>query len=591
MHFILLFLIHLIISPVYAATPLQFQEDFSHGFSQWEAARGDLSLWSVEGEKAKATVRTQSTLTEIVPRDQFWNPNWHNITYQFEYTPIQGTDRNLSFGYQNTLNWYDLHFVDNFYELARVQNGVVTFDTFALYTLRNGRSYQMRLVLKDGHIQFFIDGELIIDKVDWTFNQNFGKISLKATAGSIAPTIVQFDNISVKPLLNPGEIQLFAPLIKQTDLQWQHLEYDRAHEWAADDPSIKRWGCALTAAVMIMQYHGLNQFPDGTNITPATLNNWLNQQADGYFNGGNVNWNAITRLTKLIHDHFGTIKLEYSYIKEDLEQAKAEIMANRPVILEIPGHFMVADGLSGDHQVVSIEDPAYSFTQFDQHNAKLLSVRKFLPSFTDLSAVVISAPLNTEVVLTNTSNQPLPELQTSTHFLKDPSQPSAQKSPEMQYFLLSKPIEADYKLKIKKLPSSPPASSVVQIFAYDKEANLSDLTQSLASNSDSQDLIIHYHSNSSSTISPIIAFEHFRQDLYTEHQAKRIRSSYAFFKIDRIAAFAESIPVEQAKRYIAPLQVLLNRFQESMASTTYQLLQQDLRTISPAGPAELGYVP
>src|SRR5258708_596360 len=241
-------LVSLVIPQVYAA-PTQFQDDFSHGFDQWQIARGEMSLWSIAGEEAKATITTRSTLTEIVPKDEYWDPNWHTFSYQFEYTPLTGADRNISFGYQDSLNFYDLHFVDNFYELARVQNGIVTFDVFKNYTLKNGRSYRMRLMIDNSHIQFFIDGQKIIDEVDGTFNLNYGKISLKATAGSVAPTTVQFDNIFVRPIIS-GDTQLDTPLFKQTDPRWKDEEYDQATTWSPDAPTIRRWGCALTSMAM-----------------------------------------------------------------------------------------------------------------------------------------------------------------------------------------------------------------------------------------------------------------------------------------------------------------------------------------------------
>jgi hypothetical protein len=575
-------LVHWLVPPVYAAVNT-FQDDFSHGFDQWETARGSMSLWSIEGAKAKATINSRSTLTEIVPKNEYWNSSWQSLRYQFEYTPIQGTDRNLSFGYQNQTNWYDLHFVDNFYQLARVQNGVVTFSVFKNYILKNGKSYQMRLLLQDAHIQLFIDGQLIIDEVDWTFNHNYGKISLKATAGSITPTLVQFDNIFVAPLQS-GETQLGAPLLKQTDPQWKDQEYDQGHVWSPDAPTIKRWGCSLTSITMILQYYGLNKLPDGLDLTPATLNDWLKQQADGYFDGGSLNWNAVTRLTRLINEKLGTTKLEYSRLGANLDFAKNEIAANRPVILEIPGHFLVGDGVSADHNTVFIKDPAYIYTQFDQHHTSPLSVRKFLPSFTDLSALVIAFPDHAQVSLTGEHNQTLTTIQSWKEFLQDPTITDGATSPSINYLLLTQPSDGEYHLSITGVSNNSPTSSSypsrVQIFAYDKEGNVSDLSQPLEAQTGTQKFTLHFRPDGPSTIEAMMTFHQFRIMLNAARQIGEIKSFYAFRQMDRLAQFAEQTTTHEAMRYLQPLQNLLDFFQSSMLSETYRTLKDALLRIS-----------
>lgn len=580
LHFLLIFwslwqsFIQLIIPPAYAAVPSQFQDDFSHGLSQWQAVRGSFDLWTVSGEKARATVSTQSTLTEIVPRDEFWNPNWHNLNFAFEYTPVTGADRNISFGYQNTLNWYDLHFVEDFYQLARVQNGFVTFSIFHPYLLPNGKTYQMRLVLRDGRIQLFIDGQLVVDEVDWSFNQNFGKISLKATAGTITPTTVQFDNIVVTPLASPDETHLGAPLIKQNDIKWKDLEYDHAHLWSPNQPTFNRWACALTSMVMILQYYGMHNLPNGQEITPVTLNSWLNQEPDGYFQSGNVNWNAITRLTKQIHDLAGTVKLEYSYLPGDLEQVKSEIIANRPTILEIPGHFLVADGLSADKQTVYIKDPAYDYTQFNQHNTPLLSARKFLPSFTDLSAIVITAPTDVDVFLRDEQGHALPGIEQTDHWLQDPTQPSGEKSPAIRYLLFSKPAEGKYRLHIGKSTHK----MVLEIFAYDQQANFSDLSQFFASSPAPRDLLITFHRGAPSTITTFpMSFHQLRVDLQALRDTKDIHFSYDFRQLDRLVVLMEQT---SNGRYVSALQQKLSEVMTHMTVEASHWLADDLDRLS-----------
>jgi len=572
--------------PATYAAPTTFQDNFSQGFTKWALARGDMSLWSITGEQAKATVRTGSTITEIIPKDEYWNINWHNLTIEFDYTPLQGIDRNLSFGYQDTSNWYDLHFVDSFYQLARVQGGVVTFSVFHNYVLSNGKTYHMKLILNKGNIQLYIDGAKIIDETDWTFNNNFGKLSLKATTGAATPTIVQFDNILVTPIVDV-DIQLNVPLLKQTDPQWKDLEFDQAHIWSPAKQTINSWGCALTSMTMILQSYGLNKLPDGQNLTPATLNTWLKQQVDGYIDGGELNWNAVTRLTRLINTAYGTTKLEYARLAGDLAKAKTEILAKRPAILEIPGHFLVASGLSVDQQTVFIKDPFYDYTQFSQHQKTLASIRQFVPSHTDLSAILIAAPASVSLSLADTDSYLVANAQTWTESIQDPSQTNGAKSPSTRYILLPKPVPGLYYLKVTVAGNDTANlfGKRIQIFTYDQAANVYDLSQPLPNIAKELNFAIWYIPPYRSQIHISASFHQLRTDLASFRQSGQIKTATAFLQLDKTISYPEQIkPNSQAAylnigRYINPIQQSLDQFKTAMTATAYQTLNDELNLL------------
>lgn len=570
--------------PATYAAPTTFQDDFSQGFTKWTLARGDMSLWSISGEQAKATVRTGSTITEIIPKDEYWNINWRNLTIEFDYTPLQGIDRNLSFGYQDTSNWYDLHFVDSFYQLARVQGGVVTFSVFRNYVLANGKTYHMKLILNKGNIQLYIDGAKIVDETDWSFSNNFGKLSLKATTGAASPTLVQFDNIVVTPIDYATDTILNVPLLKQTDPLWKDMEYDQAHIWSPSKQTINSWGCALTSMAMILQYHQLNKLPDGQNLTPATLNTWLKQQVDGYIDGGEVNWNAVTRLTRLMNAVYGGVKLEYTRLAGNLDQVKSEITAARPAILEIPGHFLVANGLSIDQQNIFIKDPFYDYTQFSQHHTNLVSIRQFVPSHTDQSAILIAVPASVSLSLADTDSYLVANAQTWTEYLQDPSQSGTTKSPSIRYILLPKPQIAYYKLKVT-IAANDVASLFgkrLQIFAYDQAANVTDLSQPLPNIAKELKFTILYIPGFGSTISAQTSFHQLRLDLATFRQNGQIKNATAFLQLDKMISYPEQIPltdlasVNNIRRYINPIQQLLDQAKPAMTATAYQTLNDEL---------------
>jgi len=582
------------IIPATYAAPTTFQEDFSQGFTKWQLARGDMSLWSISGEQAKATVRTNSTITEIIPKDEYWNPNWHNLTIEFDYTPLQGIDRNLSFGYQDTSNWYDLHFVDSFYQLARVQGGVVTFSVFHNYVLANGKTYHMKLILNKGNIQLYIDGAKIIDETDWTFNDNFGKLSLKATTGAAFPTVVQFDNILVIPIADV-DTQLNVPLLKQTDPQWKDQEYDQAHIWSPNKQTISSWGCALTSMAMILQSYGLNKLPDGQNLTPATLNTWLKQQVDGYIDGGEVNWNAATRLTRLINTAYGTTKLEYTRLAGNLTKVKTEILAARPAILEIPGHFLVASGLSVDQQTVFIKDPFYDYTQFSQHHANLASVRQFVPSMTDLSAILIAAPANVSISLADSGGDPLTSLQTWTEFIQDPSQTNGASSPTVRYILLSKPKTRIYDFKVTVTADN--AASLfgkrVQIYTYNTWGDVNDLSQPLPNIAKELNFALWYGTTYGGSINSYASFHQLRTDLASFRQSGQIKSAAVFLQLDKLLSYPDQArPTDQASfvsigRYLDPIQKMLDQDKTFMTAPAYQTLSAELKLLKAIYPTNI----
>ena len=93
---------------------------------------------------------------------------------------------------------------------------------------------------------------------------------------------------------------LNVPPLKQISDPWQNQVYDSANLWSPLNPTINRWGCALTSAAMVFQYHGLTKLPDNTTLDPGTVNAWLKTQLDGYVGNGYVNWLALSRLFSIL---------------------------------------------------------------------------------------------------------------------------------------------------------------------------------------------------------------------------------------------------------------------------------------------------
>jgi hypothetical protein len=261
-------------------------------------------------------------------------------------------------------------------------------------------------------------------------------------------------------------------LIKQTSSPWGDLIYDSAQQWSGQ-PTISRWGCALTSLTMVMRSYGLVTMPDGSSVTPAAVNAWLLSEPDGYIGQGLLNWWAGTRLIAQISEQYSTAaqllpKLEFSYQAIDWQtRLRQELDQQHPAIVQLPGHFVVVHGFSSANNDFLIHDPFYDFTQLGQH-PPALSLRLFTPSQTDLSAIVIAHRPNVTIALTNQANQPVG--QTWTEWLE--SDPEEERITAWQFTVINQPADGTYHLLLEGAQ----ADGDVQILAYNQSAKVQTLT-------------------------------------------------------------------------------------------------------------------
>ncbi|HEX6977521.1 MAG TPA: C39 family peptidase, partial [Patescibacteria group bacterium] len=171
---------------------------------------------------------------------------------------------------------------------------------------------------------------------------------------------------------------LIVPDIKQYSSPWNSQIYDSANNWYPSNPTIERWGCALTSAAMVLNYFN-------HQIDPGVLNTWLKAQPDGYIRNGLLNWLSVSRYT-LQHNSSSSPTLEYK--RQDTSYLVPELTESRPAILEEPGHFVVAK--SQLPTTFGINDPAYSNRPtLESYNNSFLSLGSYIPSHTDLSYIYL----------------------------------------------------------------------------------------------------------------------------------------------------------------------------------------------------------
>lgn len=201
-----------------------------------------------------------------------------------------------------------------------------------------------------------------------------------------------------------------SPLFAQNNPAWAKVEYAHAGdpEFGPDwcGTTIEQCGCAMTSVTTIMAMFGIVTMPDGKEVTPETVNAWFNADAEKTNRGwvsrgyiyGDVIWAAANELSgQIAAQRPGSTTVRFAGFGTGSEdEIKQELEAGRPIILEVPGHYIAATGLD-ERGRISINDPYYSDrTTLDAYKGKVLSSVLFEPS-NDLGGVVITVPKDLDV--------------------------------------------------------------------------------------------------------------------------------------------------------------------------------------------------
>lgn len=325
----------------------------------------------------------------------------------------------------------------------------ITYGVFAMPT--DGLWHKLKISRIFSHYELFIDDALIFR----TANTN------RQISGIGIGDPEDIMNILLWPTLYIDYIKLeyspnSFPYLSQLDQRWADHEYDSAQKWAGIDKSnIGRWGCALTSAVMELQYFGV-KMPDGREITPDNLNTWLKSQRDGYVGAGFVNWLAITRLT---HQSYlaNNSPSELEFVKEP-----GTSIPLLPAILGLNGHFVVAH--RDDILNWKINDPALESRDTLPKTTKLASINRFIPSQTDLSYLLFVSDPQEKLEIAN-GQEYLEELVDDTN--------SSNKITK-KFVYVQKPTDGAYLLKV-----SNPTGSIQTIDAYMYDQNGTSVSEQL----------------------------------------------------------------------------------------------------------------
>ncbi len=586
-----------LLSPTNAhATGILFQDNFNEdSLHNWQVERnqqwantslpcmnnGVAANWQILNGQLGFVSDGPSCITDIIPK-QLDLSQIHNYQYDFDITMSETTyaDRGFIFQWQDPKTWYGFQLFDAIVILhTSVKGEYRVVENSLRYWFNPRQKYHFTITVKDdSRFILKIDNQLILDINDYPHTiPGFKTVGFEASNGTVPRSVTFFDNIVVRSL-DPG-IDLNIPKIMQTDSQWQNQEYDSASTWAKN-PSIGRWGCSLTSMVMILRYYNINFLPDGTYLNPDSLNNWLKSQVDGYIGEGNLNWLAVTRLTRLIHSRYGTPKLEFRRFFNDLSIAKTQIEAQQPVILKIDGHFLVADGVTPDEQDLLVKDPAFSYTKFSEYQQPPKAIETFTPSYTDLSYLLVANPPGVKMRLLSEAGEPVTEFDETIENIQEftgQEAQSGQRSRSLVTHVLPKPIDQTYVLEIT---STLPNVFPISIFAYDRQGNSTDLSQKTFLNTEPKYFLLHYAKDSSSKAEKVISFSTLRQDLEIGKSLLAFSSYSAWNKLYEIAHLAEFSGRVRQERYLLFFDFLLNNYSDVLTSDLILTLRNDLEDLS-----------
>lgn len=400
-----------------AKAQLLFADDFSgeHWETIWNAqlenpelpcrnANGTIS-WEYSQHQASLHI-TDSVPCKTVIAPKLFPFDWPRVVaISFTlYISNPEMDRNILLRWADENNYLGFHFYGASIEAEKFIAG----QSYSLSPQRTYFEFQSHTVYaitmqydqSSGVLQLFINGVLIYSGTEFPTDPQLreGGPGLAGSVGSNAHSYVWFENFRLENISQ--EIRKFVPIFKQDDPQWATETYDSAKEWAKEFPTLERWGCALTSAVMVLQAHGIAQLPNGQVLLPHTLNTWLIEQPDGYIYPGLVNWRALSRISVWHHEAFGTPKLEMSYVStvdDPVDWIHARLAQNSIPILDVGGHFIVAHSYGPGSADIGIHDPLYAHQWLSAYDNNFISARVFTPSFTDLRAVSLYALPGTEV--------------------------------------------------------------------------------------------------------------------------------------------------------------------------------------------------
>lgn len=187
------------------------------------------------------------------------------------------------------------------------------------------------------------------------------------------------DYIRIKQL---PDHYLDVPFYSQNDPAWGAEIYDHAQNWYPTNPTIDRWGCAMTSMAMVLNYWGIDVTPNNNPLNPYYLNQWLKSDKltdqtlfgnePGYTKDGGISWVASLQLARFFKPEMDMkiTSADMNYANANFMSFKNHIQTGIPEILWVKGHdgfwngftthWVVGKGFNDDYTFINDPEDLYA---------------------------------------------------------------------------------------------------------------------------------------------------------------------------------------------------------------------------------------
>lgn len=429
---------------------------------------------------------------------------------------------------------------------------------------------------------------------------------------------VNLSSLTPTPTPTPTPTILNVPYFNQNVLPWGLSEYDHSQSLGFSNIAMDRWGCAVTSVAMVLNYHSIKQFIDGTPINPGSLNKWLNDN-NGYLTGygsdgpySYLNWPVIGTLTKLLFDGGkSSIKLEHrraypsaattNVLNNDLTIGND--LGRFPDILGVTnvltsGHFVVAKGVLSN--TYAINDPEWNYPDLTQFNNTYTQVDRYIPSHTNLSYFLLVINPNIELFITDSYGrktgkyihdgitETFNQIPSATYAFETPIvNPDSKGNSEqlgtgVHAFLLPEPVNGDYTITIS---SNTSANYTLNTSAFqDNGSNNISMTEGTIFPNTDNSFILTYSQIQPSTVSKVVTFQSAIDDINELYKLNLItKKNVASNLVHKIEQVQKDILAGKTKLSLQKLNQFIDLLQKrqgkGVTQRAYEILLYDAESL------------
>jgi len=192
-----------------------------------------------------------------------------------------------------------------------------------------------------------------------------------------------------------------VPLYKQTSQPWSDDPYGN---YPANDTvnTVAKWGCFMTSAAMIIDYWGQRSSPQ-FRTDPGKYNEWMRNN-NGYDASNGVIHSKVVEYAKANGVQLANTGRLSGSSDANNAQVDEYLRTGNPVILGVPGHFVVATGRTtvNGQATYFINDPIEGQTTlYEKYNNRYQSVLLLSGTPADQRNIRISGHSPIELVVTD----------------------------------------------------------------------------------------------------------------------------------------------------------------------------------------------